>query len=85
MIKGWLVLDYWDVYIKYKDHHKTKQAGTGVAMPCEWSPQLDIPFSQQQNWGKIMDKDITFLGLKTDCVWAQHRVIEEEDKFDLNS
>lgn len=48
MIKGWLVLDYWDVYIKYKDHHKTKEAGTGVAMPCDWSPYLDIPFSQQK-------------------------------------
>lgn len=46
MIKGWLVLDYWDVCSKYKDHHKMKEAGTGVVMPYEWSSQQDIPFSQ---------------------------------------
>lgn len=35
MIKGWLVLDYWDMYIKYKDHHEMKEASTGVVMSSE--------------------------------------------------
>lgn len=46
MIKGWFVVEYWDMYTKYEGHHKTKAAGAGVVMPCEWSAQHDVPFCQ---------------------------------------